>query len=96
VMPLAEGLSRPDLYVVARFLEHLWRDERTRRKTDLQLAVRLNYNVYKKYLEWLLEKGLVKTERDGEGERVSITPKGLETYHTLVAWIKDTIGDEHL
>ena len=84
-------MEKPDLYVVARFLERLWRDPRPHRKTDLQLAVRLNYNVYKKYLEWLEQKGLITV-----GETVAITPKGLETYKTLVAWIKDTVGDEHL
>jgi len=77
--------------VVARFLERLWRDPRPHRKTDLQLAVRLNYNVYKKYLDWMEQKGLIVVE-----ESVTITPKGLETYKTLVAWIKDTVGDEHL
>ena len=77
--------------MVARFLERLWRDPRPHRKTDLQLAVRLNYNVYKKYLDWMEQKGLIVV-----GETVSITPKGLETYKTLVAWIKDTVGEEHL
>jgi len=90
-------LERPDLYVVARFLERLWRDERPHRKTDLQMAVRLNYNVYKKYLDWMLEKGLIQlhAEKDG-GERIAITPKGLATYRTLVEWIKETVGEEHL
>ena len=77
--------------MVARFLERLWRDERQHRKTDLQLAVRLNYNVYRKYLDWMQEKGLITV-----GETVAITPKGLETYRSLVTWIKDTVGDEHL
>ena len=77
--------------MVARFLERLWRDQRPHRKTDLQLSVRLNYNVYKKYLEWMEAKGLIVVD-----EAVTITPKGLETYKTLVAWIKATVGEEHL
>ena len=77
--------------MVARFLERLWRDQRPHRKTDLQLAVRLNYNVYKKYLDWMEQKGLIVV-----GETIAITPKGLETYKTLVEWIKDTVGEEHL
>jgi predicted transcriptional regulator len=95
-MRLADPLDRPDLYVVARFLERLWRDGRPHRKTDLQLAVRLNYTVYRKYLDWLVAKELVAVTATEDGERVAITPKGLETYRTLVAWIKDTVGDEHL
>lgn len=90
-------MDKPDLYVVARFLERLWRDPRPHRKTDLQLAVRLNYNVYKKYLDWMGAKGLVELSQAADGsERVAITPKGLETYKTLVAWIRETVGDEHL
>lgn len=94
--PLAD-LDRPDLYVVARFLERLWRDPRPHRKTDLQLAVRLNYNIYKKYLEWLGAKGLITvTMREDGSEHIAITPKGVETYSTLVSWIKETVGEEHL
>lgn len=93
---LPDALERPDLYVVSRFLERLWRDGRPRRKTELQLAVRLNYNVYKKYLDWLEAKGLIEVIAGKDGEVIGITQKGLETYRTLVAWIKETVGDEHL
>ena len=95
-MPLGD-LDRPDLYVVARFLERLWRDRRPHRKTDLQLAVRLNYTIYKKYLDWLAMKGFVAITVDGEGtERIAITPKGIETYGRLVEWIRETVGDDLL
>ncbi|HUR62450.1 MAG TPA: winged helix-turn-helix domain-containing protein [Candidatus Thermoplasmatota archaeon] len=91
-MPLEDDrLERPDLYVLARFLDSLWRDQRPRRRTDLQLAVRLNYTVYKRYLEWMERKGLVVV-----GEAISITPKGVETYKTLVTWIKDAVGEDSL
>ena len=90
-------LERPDLYVVSRFLERLWRDPRPHRKTDLQMAVRLNYNVYKKYLDWMATKGLVLVTMEPDGsERVAITPKGLDTYKRLVEWIKETVGEELL
>jgi predicted transcriptional regulator len=89
-------LERPDLYVVARFLERLWRDGRPHRKTDLQLAVRLNYNVYRKYLDWMAAKDLIHVGTAEQGERITITPRGVETYRRLVEWIKETVGDEHL
>ena len=90
-------LERPDLYVVARFLERIWRAPRPCNRTDLQNAVRVNYNIFKKYLEWLVAKELVTIAPDAGGvERITITPKGLETYHRLVEWIKETVGDHLL
>jgi predicted transcriptional regulator len=74
---------------VARFLDRLARHPRPYRRTDLQLAVRLNYTVYKRYLEWMERKGLIRVD-----ETIEITPKGSATYQTLVAWIKDAVGDQ--
>ena len=76
---------------MARFLDRLARSPRPYRRTDLQLAVRLNYTVYKRYLEWMERKGLVLVD-----ETITVTPKGLETYRTLVAWIKDAVGEDRL
>ena len=91
------GLGRPDLYVVARFLERLWRVRRPHGKTELQMAVRLNYSVYQRYLDWMDEKGLVRLETGADGSAtVEATPKGLATYGTLVAWIRETVGEDHL
>jgi predicted transcriptional regulator len=84
---------RPELYVVARFLEKLIAKGGSRRKTELQMAVELNFNVYTKYLVWMENKDLIRTEeRDERSKYVSITPKGLQTYKTLVSWIKDVVG----
>ncbi len=90
--PLGEAI-RPDLYVVARFLEKLVVGGGKRRKTELQMAVGLNFNVYTKYLDWLESKELIRVvEEDERSKSVSLTPKGLETYKTLVKWIKDIVG----
>ena len=84
---------RPDLYVVARFLEKLLAKGGARRKTELQMAVGLNFNVYTKYLAWLESKDLIRIqEKDERLKYISITPKGLETYKTLVGWIKEVVG----
>jgi len=89
----AEREAKPDLYVVARFLEKLVMSGGSRRKTELQMAVGLNFNVYSKYLEWLENKGLIKTvEKDERSKYVSLTSKGLDTYKTLVKWIKEVVG----
>ncbi len=93
-MPAAhDSERRPDLYVVAKFLEKLLVKGGSRRKTELQMAVGLNFDVYTKYLEWLETKGLIDTRQEDERLKyVSITQKGLETYKTLVTWIKEVVG----
>ncbi len=89
----AEKEAKPDLYVVARFLEKLIAGGGQRRKTELQMAVGLNFNVYTKYLDWLESKNLIHvTEQDERSKYVALTPKGIETYKTLVKWIKDVVG----
>jgi predicted transcriptional regulator len=91
--PKPDKEVKPDLYVVARFLEKLIAGGGQRRKTELQMAVGLNFNVYTKYLEWLEIKGIIHvTEEDERSKYVSLTPKGMETYKTLVKWIRDVVG----
>jgi hypothetical protein len=44
------------------------------------------------YLEWLLKRDLVAVSLDEEGtERIKLTPKGIDSYHRLVDWIKETL-----
>src|SRR2546425_12972745 len=43
-------LERPDLYVVARLLERLWREDAPMLKTRLQVAANVNYDVFSRYL----------------------------------------------
>jgi predicted transcriptional regulator len=44
------------------------------------------------YLEWLLKRDLVTASLDEEGtERIKLTPKGIDSYHRLVDWIKETL-----
>ncbi|HEX9907177.1 MAG TPA: winged helix-turn-helix domain-containing protein [Thermoplasmata archaeon] len=94
-MPGPQQMDRPDLYVVARILERLWRENGPMVKTRLQVAARVNYDVFSKYLTWLLEKGLVSLENSPEGrEMVAITDKGMESYKKLVQWINEVIHDK--
>lgn len=82
-------MNRPDLYVVARFLEALWLRGGEVRRTDLQMATNVNYNVFLNYLGLLIEKGLV-SEREVDGEMaVQITSKGVDAYNALVKLVKD-------
>jgi predicted transcriptional regulator len=84
---------RPDLYVVARFLERLSLSGKEYKRTQLQMAVGLNYNVYVKYLNWLIEKGLITIEKGSDGhDYVRITEKGLDSHARLVEWMKEIMG----
>ena len=84
--------ERPDLFVVARFLERLWREGEPMVKTRLQVAANVNYDVFARYLAWLLARGLVAVETNpGERELVAITEKGRRAYRQLVEWMNEFV-----
>jgi predicted transcriptional regulator len=98
-------LERPNLYVVARFLEVLYDNQAPMKKTNIQMLVRMNYPRFLEYLDWLLRHELVmkciEGEEDDEGdersspaqvvEKIALTPKGIEAYHTFVGWVRQTM-----
>lgn len=85
-------VERPDLYVVARLLERLWREDAPMIKTRLQVAASVNYDVFSKYLAWMRSKGLVAVEDNPDGhERLVLTSKGAEAYRKLVQWINEVV-----
>ena len=86
--------AKPDLYVVARFLDKLCQPGAAFTRSKLQAAVRLNYDLFRSYLAWLESKGFVtsKAEKD-EKAVVRVTPVGLDAYHELVGWIRRVMGD---
>ncbi len=93
-MASSPPLDRPDLYVVARLLERLWREDGPILKTHLQVAARVNYDVFSRYLEWLRERGLVVLVSAEDGhERIRLTPKGQEAYRKLVQWINEVVRE---
>jgi len=86
------GIKKPDLYVIARFLERLWTADRPIKKTRLQMAVGLNYGTFKRYLNWMMDRGLVTSSMEDDGsEYVLLTAKGLESYDQIVVWINQMI-----
>jgi len=91
-MDAPQPLDRPDLYVVARILERLWREEQPMLKTRLQVASRVNYDVFRRYVSWMDGKGLIHIENSSDGhDRISLTDKGEEAYRKLVQWINEII-----
>lgn len=92
-MPEAPKKWKPDLYVIARILERLWRERESIIKTRLQTGARLNYDVFVKYLDWMVKKGLVQVEHKEGHEYLTLTKEGFEAYKRLVGWIRDVFGD---
>jgi predicted transcriptional regulator len=84
-------LLKPDLYVVARFLDVLWWDNIGMKKTPLQMSVGLNYQTFIKYLNWLQKHELVNIITDDQTERIKLTEKGIDAHKRLVEWIKETM-----
>jgi predicted transcriptional regulator len=86
-------LEKPDLYVVARFLDIMYRNGSGMKKTNIQMLLGVNYPRFIEYLEWMQNHGLVAESVDEEDrtERIILTPKGIDSYHRLVDWIKDTL-----
>jgi predicted transcriptional regulator len=89
----AVGLpERPDLYVVARILERLWREGTGMLKTRLQVASNVNYDVFSRYVGWMESRGLVELVNSADGhERVVLTSRGSEAYRKLVQWIHEVV-----
>ena len=90
-------MKRQDMNVVTRLLERLWREGRPMVRTRLQVAAGLNYDVFIKYLEWMLSKDLVSMIPGDDGhERVLLTERGMESYTKLVRWINEVVRGVHI
>ena len=55
------------------------------------MKVGLNYPRFMDYLGWLVSHGLVQQTDEGGTELYSLSPQGLDAYHRLVAWIRETM-----
>jgi predicted transcriptional regulator len=85
-------LERPDLYVLARFLDILYQNGRRLKKTNLQMRVGLNYPRFIEYLDWMISHGFVERQIDeGGSELYSLSPQGIDAHRHLVAWIRETM-----
>ncbi|MEM2870626.1 MAG: winged helix-turn-helix domain-containing protein [Thermoplasmata archaeon] len=74
----------PDLNIVERFLSTLWGSGRELGRTQLQMAVRMNYRKCGIYIELLQEAGLFINKKDDRGREVfMITELGVRVHHAL-------------
>jgi len=85
-------LERPDLYVLARFLDILYQNGKRMKKTNLQNRVGLNYPRFIEYLEWMISHWFVERQTDeGSSELYSLSQQGIDAHRRLVAWIRETM-----
>lgn len=86
--------GRPDLHILARFLDRMGEPGAGAfTRSQLQRAVRLNYDLFRKYLDVLLERGLV-APKGGTKETFVITAKGRAVRVQLLAWLADLFGGQ--
>ena len=75
---------QPNLYVVARFLDALARpDAAPPTRSQLQAAVGVNYDVFRRYLSFLEAKGYARAD----GDLVRLTAEGRRVRAELLGWI---------
>jgi predicted transcriptional regulator len=93
--PRPAAPERPDLYVIARFLDRLRRPDVVLTRSKLQVAVRVNYDLFRSYMVLLEQKGFIRMDHDPkEGKDVvRLTQAGRDAHAQLVGWIERTLGD---
>jgi predicted transcriptional regulator len=86
-------LEKPDLYVVARFLDILYEQGSPMKKTNIQMRLGTNYPRFAEYLEWLISKGFVMRHEEmiENSEAYRLSENGVEAYHRIVDWIRETM-----
>lgn len=85
---------KPDIWLVARFLDALWQPDVEHTRASLQAAARVNYDVFCRYVDALAAKGLISIGPGKDGrDVVRLTPRGLAAHRELAAWLQDVFGD---
>ena len=89
-------MERPDLYVLARFLDILY-DNRHLKKTNLQMRLGLNYPRFVEYLQWMISHGLVQQQTDEDGTEIYLlSPQGYDAPATSVLDKGNYVRDANL
>jgi predicted transcriptional regulator len=84
-MNKSDIIKIPDLNVVIRILERIWKENGPISKTRLQIGANVNYDTFVKYLIWMEQHDLVEISITNEGnERIILTNKGMDVCAKLV------------
>jgi predicted transcriptional regulator len=76
--------------VIARFLDVLAQPDRTFSRNQLQVATGVNYDVFRRYVEFLESKGYIATR---EGAIIVLTADGRRVREELIASIARFLDD---
>jgi predicted transcriptional regulator len=87
-------LERPDIYVLSRLLDRLWKENGPMLRTRLQVASNLSYDNLIRYLEWMQVRELIVVNEEDGHQTVLLTPKGREAYGTVVLWINEMVSEQ--
>jgi len=87
-------LERPDIYVLSRLLDRLWKENGPMLRTRLQVATNVSYDNLIRYLDWMLVRELVMLNDEEGRQTVLLTPKGREAYRTVVLWINEMVSEQ--
>jgi len=86
---------KPDPYIVARFYDRLQRSKEGRlKRTRLQVSTGLNWSIFTRYLDRLIELGLLEVEEEGKEIFIRSTPKGREFYRSLLIRLEQLLGTD--
>lgn len=89
-MPAA---GRPDLHILARFLDRMAEPGvGPLTKSKLQRAVGLNYDLFRKYLAILLERGWITASGQDSKEIFLLSHDGHRVRKELAAWLATLFG----
>jgi len=88
-------MQRPDLHVLARFLAALARPGTSWTRARLQPAVRLNYDLFRRYLEFMAARGWIEemAADDEPSPHLRLTPTGQAAHRELLAWLARWLDD---
>lgn len=78
---------------MARFLDRLAEPDRAFTRAQLQLAVRLNWDLFRRYLAHLEARGLVAVEKMEARDVVRLTQAGRDARRRLLEWLRDVVGE---
>lgn len=87
-------MDRPNLFVIARFLHRL--EDGPVPRGRLQLMVRLNYDIFRRYLDLLEQRGHIESKDVDGSSCLAVTDAGRQAHARLRKALHDWLDESHL